>query len=133
MAGGQQLFDIQDPAVASANPQKPTPTKPPVTVSDWNDPKWGEQPISGYSLTGPFEDFAESFMAYVYASAVLKARSPARWSFIDGQGEMEARAATAHSLTGVRLRGRTRVHRNGRQTPPRVGSARVAFRSRRAA
>jgi hypothetical protein len=82
--GAQQLYDIQDPAVASAIAQKQTPTKSPITGSDWNDPKWGEQPISGYSLTGPFEDFAESFMAYAYASAVLKARSPARWTFIDG-------------------------------------------------
>ncbi len=83
-AGVQQLYDIQDPAVASAIAQQQTPTKSPITVSDWNDPKWGEQPISGYSLTSPFEDFAESFMAYAYASAVLKARSPARWGFIDG-------------------------------------------------
>ena len=80
-----QLYDIQDPAVAAAIAKQQAPTKTPITTSDWNDPKWGEQPISGYSLTGPFEDFAESFMAYVYASAVLKARSPVRWRFIDGR------------------------------------------------
>ncbi len=84
-AGAPRLYDIQDPAVGASIGQQQTPTAAPITDADWNDPKWHEQPISGYSLSGPFEDFAESVMAYVYAPAVLKARSPARWGFLDGR------------------------------------------------
>lgn len=80
-----QLYDIQDPAVAGAIAKQQTPTAAPIAPTNWNDAKWHEQPISAYSLSGPFEDFAESLMAYVYASGVLKARSPARWGFLDGR------------------------------------------------
>jgi hypothetical protein len=55
-----------------------------LTTANWNDP-WPEQPVSRYSLANPGEDFAESIMAYVEAPDVLRARSPARFAFIDGR------------------------------------------------
>ena len=54
-----------------------------ITRANWNDPEWGEQPVSEYSLDGPGEDFAESVMAFVYNPQVLQKRSPARHKFID--------------------------------------------------
>lgn len=55
-----------------------------ITPAHWNDPKWQEQPVSHYAVAGGApEDFAESVMAYVETPGVLRARSPARYEFID--------------------------------------------------
>lgn len=55
-----------------------------ITPARWNDPKWQEQPPSHYAVAGGApEDFAESVMAYVETPGVLRARSPARYEFID--------------------------------------------------
>jgi len=70
VSGRWQLFDLG--------------TNSRITEENWNDP-WGEQPMSKHSLFEPFEDFAESFMAYVHTPKVLLARSPARYNFIDGR------------------------------------------------
>ena len=51
--------------------------------TNWNDPSWAEQPVSRYSLSNPGEDFAESLMMFIERPAVLRARSPARYSFFD--------------------------------------------------
>ena len=54
-----------------------------ITAADWNDPKWVEQPVSEYSITGgASEDFAEAIMVFVENPALLLARSPARHAFI---------------------------------------------------
>jgi hypothetical protein len=55
-----------------------------LTQTNWNDP-WPEQPVSSYSLSNPGEDFAESILAYVERPNVLRARSPARFAFIDSR------------------------------------------------
>jgi hypothetical protein len=78
---GNDLYDIQDAAVRSAIQSDQKPTAAPITHADWNDPKWGEQPITDYPLDGAHEDFPESLMAYIYAPDLLKARSPARFEF----------------------------------------------------
>jgi len=55
-----------------------------ITVDSWNHPRWVEQPISAYTVTGgPSEDFAEAVMGFVNARAVLQARSPVRYGFLD--------------------------------------------------
>jgi hypothetical protein len=55
-----------------------------ITVDSWNHPRWVEQPISAYTVTGgPGEDFAETVMGFVNARAVLQARSPVRFGFLD--------------------------------------------------
>ncbi len=55
-----------------------------ITVDSWNHPRWVEQPISAYTVTGgPGEDFAEAVMGFVNTPAVLQARSPVRYGFLD--------------------------------------------------
>ena len=55
-----------------------------ITVDSWNHQRWVEQPISAYTVTGgPGEDFAEAVMGFVNARAVLQARSPVRYGFLD--------------------------------------------------
>lgn len=69
-ASDERLFDLK--------------TGEQITPAHWNDPKWQEQPPSHYAVAGGApEDFAESVMAYVETPAVLRARSPARYEFID--------------------------------------------------
>ena len=81
---GNDLYDIQDPAVRKAiQDDNVKPTADPITTRDWNDPRWREQPITNYPLTGAHEDFPESLMAYLYAPELLKARSPARFKFFE--------------------------------------------------
>jgi hypothetical protein len=81
---GNDLYDIQDPAVRKAiQDDNVKPTAAPITSGDWNDPKWGEQPITDYPLSGAHEDFPESLMAYLYAPQLLKDRSPARFKFFE--------------------------------------------------
>lgn len=80
-----QLFDIGVPAVATAFANGTTPPAThQITSSNWNDPRWVEQPMSGYSVSGgPGEDFAESVMVYVTEPGLLQSRSPSRYRFID--------------------------------------------------
>ena len=55
-----------------------------ITVESWNHPRWIEQPISAYTVTGGAgEDFAEAVMGYINARAVLETRSPVRFRFLD--------------------------------------------------
>lgn len=68
MAGPSQAARPLAPCVREAiqeDDQKPSAA--PITTADRNDPKWGEQPITNYPLTGANEDFPESLMAYIYA------------------------------------------------------------------
>ena len=78
---GDELFDVQDPAVRRAIDRGERPTADPITRANWNDPRWGEQPITDYPLSGAHEDLPESLMAYIYAPELLRARSPARHRF----------------------------------------------------
>ena len=81
---GGQLYDIQDPAVRKAIQQDGRkPAAAPITVTNWNSPKWGEQPMTDYVLTTADEDFSDSLMAYLYAPQLLNARSPARFAFME--------------------------------------------------
>jgi hypothetical protein len=82
-AAQPQLFDIGDKQAAAAIATGKQPAAQPITAKDWNSPKWIEQPISGYAVTHPAEDFAESVMAYVHAPQVLASRSPTRYKFLD--------------------------------------------------
>jgi hypothetical protein len=78
------LYDIGQQAVqtAIANNTAP-PAQYQIVQSNWNDPKWIEQPMTDYAVIGgPGEDFAESISAFVYTKAVLQARSPKRFQFI---------------------------------------------------
>ena len=92
-----RLFDVGIPEVrraldAGAVPPHPIrvsrggrPTVQPtqITVESWNHPRWIEQPVSAYTVTGgPGEDFAEAVMAYINGRAVLAARSPVRFQFL---------------------------------------------------
>jgi len=79
-----RLFDIQDPAVATALQSGSVPTASEITEGNWNSPQWGEQPLTVYSVKGgPFEDFAEATMAFVNAPNLLLARSPHRFRFLN--------------------------------------------------
>lgn len=54
-----------------------------ITEANWNDPRWAEQPMSRYAVTGgPGEDFAETVMAFTQQEALLRARSPRRHAFM---------------------------------------------------
>ncbi len=79
-----ELYDIGVPDVATAIAAKTTPdAKHRITEATWNDPKWQEQPVSDYMVSGgPGEDFAEAVMTYIHNEALLKARSPHRHAFI---------------------------------------------------
>ena len=78
------LYDIGVPAVRAALATNTAPAMQyKITAADWNDPKWVEQPVSEYSITGgASEDFAEAIMVFVENPALLLARSPARHAFI---------------------------------------------------
>jgi len=80
----QKLFDIGVPAVVQAISTGSTPpSQHEIKDSNWNHPKWVEQPMSRYSVTGgPGEDFAEAVMVYVTNPSLLKSRSPRRYGFI---------------------------------------------------
>jgi len=79
-----KLFDITVKAVQTAIAGGTTPpSQYEITLANWNDPTWGEQPVSAYSLDNPGDDFADSVMAFVYNPQMLKKRSPARYNFID--------------------------------------------------
>lgn len=81
----QRLYDIgrADVVTAIANGQTP-PDAFLITPAQWNNPRWTEQPMSSYAVTGgPVEDFSEAVTAYVYARHVLQSRSPARYRIIE--------------------------------------------------
>jgi hypothetical protein len=81
----QGLFDagVQAVRTALASGARP-PAQHEITVQHWNDPKWNEQPVSAYSIAGgPAEDFAEAVMVYVENPALLRARSPRRYDFLN--------------------------------------------------
>jgi Domain of unknown function (DUF4157) len=83
-AGSEHLFDIGAPAVQTAisNSSQPPATFE-ITEAHWNDPRWVEQPMSGYMVAGgPAEDFPEAVSVYINAPTVLQARSPRRYRFI---------------------------------------------------
>lgn len=81
-----RLYDIQAPGVKRAvERDREPPAAARITKDDWNSGTHREQPMSRYAVTAPAEDFAESLMAWLYARAVLKDRSPARFSFFDDQ------------------------------------------------
>lgn len=92
------LYDIQAAGVAAAMQSGGTKTPDPahkITKADWDADKWGEQPMTRYSLEGPSEDFAESLQAYVRAPAALKDRSPARFQFLQERKETWNKHPTA--------------------------------------
>jgi hypothetical protein len=79
-----RLFDASIAAVRTALAAGQTPdARHEITAQDWNSPRHGEQPISHYSLTSPFEDFAEAVSAFVSAPSLLRARSSRRYAFLD--------------------------------------------------
>jgi hypothetical protein len=89
-AGGTaRLFDIGQQAVQQAlSTGTPPPPSLEITPDTWNAPAWIEQPISRYMVEGgPGEDFAEALMAYVQEPALLLARSPHRFQFIEANRE----------------------------------------------
>ena len=55
-----------------------------IEPSNWNDPKWIEQPMTDYSVEGGSREkiLRRVWQAYVYANATLQARSPKRFQFI---------------------------------------------------
>lgn len=83
-AQAPELYDVQAAGVGAA---LAAGTSPPasarITEDNWNSPSLGEQPLTHYAVSGgPAEDFAESVMALVYAPDLLRARSPARYTFL---------------------------------------------------
>jgi Domain of unknown function (DUF4157) len=86
-AGSERLFDIGAQAVQTAiTNASPPPATFEITEAHWNDPRWVEQPMSGYMVRGgPSEDFSEAVSAYVHTPAALRARSPRRYAFLDSR------------------------------------------------
>ena len=93
-----RLFDVGIPEVRQALESGAVPPHPirltrggrqtvqptQITVGSWNHPRWIEQPVTAYTVTGgPGEDFAEAVMAYINGRAVLAARSPVRFRFLE--------------------------------------------------
>jgi hypothetical protein len=90
-----RLYDVGIPAVRaaiSAGTAPPSsipaargaaqPTE--ITAADWNHPRWVEQPLTHYMVSGgPGEDFAEAVMAYVDSPDLLRRRSPSRYRFLE--------------------------------------------------
>jgi hypothetical protein len=78
-----RLFDIGVPAVRAALAQGNMPDSAyEITARNWNEPRWVEQPISGYMTSHPSEDFPEAIMAYMNQPDLLRVRSPRRFQFI---------------------------------------------------
>ncbi len=97
-----RLFDagVQSVRTAIQNNTAP-PSQYEITAANWSDAGWQEQPVSKYSLDGPWEDFPEAVAAYVRDPAMLLARSPRRHAFV-------ARIAAAlQQGAGSPLRART--------------------------
>jgi hypothetical protein len=80
----RQLFDIGVAAVQIALQNNTTPpAQYQITIDNWNNPQWIEQPITGYMVTNPGEDFAEAIMTYINDRPLLQSRSPHRFQFIN--------------------------------------------------
>lgn len=82
------LFDIGASAVQTAIANNtPPPSTLHITEDNWNDPRWKEQPISGYMVTAPPDDFAEAVKVYAARPDLLLERSPHRYRFLDKRKE----------------------------------------------
>lgn len=81
---GRGLYDIGVPAVQDAfNNVLMPPAQYHITTSNWNDPRWVEQPISNYMVkVDEGEDFAEAVRTFIEAPDLLRARSPHRFNFL---------------------------------------------------
>jgi hypothetical protein len=79
------LFDAGVAAVRDSLANGTTPdAQYRITKDNWNAPKWAEQPMTEYSVSGgPGEDFADSVMAFIENPGLLNARAPLRYSFIE--------------------------------------------------
>jgi hypothetical protein len=66
-----------------------------ITGKNWNDTSLHEQPISKYMTEGLSEDLPEAIAAFVHVPAVLKARSPARFKFIEDRRKRWSKALRA--------------------------------------
>jgi hypothetical protein len=74
-----------------------------ITADDWNNPKWIEQPLSLYMVSSdnePGDDFAEAVKTYVAEPALLRARSPRRFAFIDSHKSKWLRQLTTPKPAG---------------------------------
>jgi hypothetical protein len=98
-----KLFDIGVPAVAKAFEDGIAPLSQfEITITNWNNPKWIEQPVSSYSVSGGTqEDFAEAVMVYITNPGLLMSRSPKRYKFIHSRKSkwiLNMRQTTPNSL-----------------------------------
>ncbi len=117
VGGTERLYDIGAKAVQDAMAKgDPPPASLEITDAHWNDPKWKEQPMSGYMVSGgPSEDFPEAVSAFVHTPDILKARSPKRYEFIRVRvpglkpGLRQPVAMPAPSATGQPARGRSQL------------------------
>lgn len=78
------LYDAGNIQVQSDLSQGNTPgVQYEITTANWNNPRWLEQPMSRYAVSGgQGEDFAESITAFAQVPSVLQARAPRRYAFI---------------------------------------------------
>ena len=83
----KDLYDIGVKQVQSAIKAGTTPpAQYQITPANWNDPKWKEQPISEYMVSGDVDDdISEAVMAFVANPLLLKSRSPRRYDFINAR------------------------------------------------
>lgn len=81
--------ELYDGGVAAVQTALAAGTTPPaahrITQSNWNDPRWVEQPMTSYMTTHPSEDFPEAVAAYVHTPQLLQQRSPRRFAFLDSR------------------------------------------------
>ena len=78
-----QLYDIGVSAVQTAIAAGRVPdARYQINQTNWNQPNWIEQPVTGYMTTHPSEDFPEAIMTYVTQPSLLQSRSPGRFRFI---------------------------------------------------
>ena len=111
---GGKLYDIGNAGVRADLAAGRTPAANlEITASDWNHPRWREQPISAYMVSEPGEDFAEAVRAYIEKPALLQSRSPERHRFI---------GARLHNY----VRCLRQIQRPGDYPPTRPDSPRLA-------
>lgn len=73
-----------------------------ITESNWNDPRWIEQPLTSYMTTHPSEDLPEALTAFVNRPNLLRERSPRRFAFLDARRAVLAPFLT-RDMSGLRL------------------------------
>jgi peptidoglycan hydrolase-like protein with peptidoglycan-binding domain len=79
-----QLFDIDKKVVQDAvRENRPPPASERITRFNFNEARWGEQPLSGYMTTDPSEDLPEAISFFVTMPRLLQARSPRRFAFVE--------------------------------------------------